>query len=816
MDPDGRFRSEYSGYEGEGSLNKTGAARASLVYLDSAGAAIPSQKMLAAIFADIAGAPLGNPHSSAEAQDAVNDARLQVLEHFKLSSKQYDVVFTSGATAAVKMVGEIFPFGASSTFAYPLNAHTSLLGLRCYCENALAYHPDKLFSGGADVSASLPFTTGDGSRSTDTCYSLLGTVGECNFSGAKVDLSSAAEVLFAQGASPDRAIRAGSICIKQGSGGGADLVRWLWLLDASKLVQSSPLKVHDLEPHKRPHFIALSFYKMFGYPTGLGALLLRRDAADLLRKCYFGGGTVLAASATSDFTVPRALHPHQWLEDGSCNFYAIAALKHGFAFVDRLGGIDSIQAHTTALTLHTLAEMQQLTHFNGATLCRIYSGSNFSGGAQGPMITFNVLREDSSVVGFGEVLESATRSNIVLRAGCLCNVGGCALALGTTAEESAAYFAVGRSCDSADHDVIDGKPTGAVRVSFGPSNTLAHCAAFLSFLSSFLVQQRSSVPAPPQEGKATDRSGAVVRIEQLLLYPIKSCGGMSVGRWPLAESGLRFDRAFAVVDNYSMAVLSQKRHAEMATIRPTIDADGETMTLSVAPTSSPSLEPVSFAINDDCDSGTTELVRVCGRQVGMRVVSPAANRWLSSFFRKPCTLVRYVDCRDASCATGSAVKAFSNSAEFLVVSRESLAELSRRASLMLPEAHVSAHGYDEASLVHNVRPNIVLSGGPGPHFEDDLCSIAVGDGTVLIAAGPCRRCSIVDVGVTGRRTSRVLEVLASYRRDCGSVSFGQLMRVHDAGRGNGREGVVHIETGAVARSSHPGDLCGRNGLREVS
>jgi selenocysteine lyase/cysteine desulfurase len=28
----------------------------------------------------------------------------------------------------------------------------------------------------------------------------------------------------------------------------------------------------------RPEFVALSFYKMFGYPTGIGALIARRDA----------------------------------------------------------------------------------------------------------------------------------------------------------------------------------------------------------------------------------------------------------------------------------------------------------------------------------------------------------------------------------------------------------------------------------------------------------------------------------------------------------------------------------------------------------
>ena len=46
---------------------------------------------------------------------------------------------------------------------------------------------------------------------------------------------------------------------------------------------------------------ALSYYKIFGYPTGLGALLVRKDALKLLSKRYFGGGAVSVSVADRDF-----------------------------------------------------------------------------------------------------------------------------------------------------------------------------------------------------------------------------------------------------------------------------------------------------------------------------------------------------------------------------------------------------------------------------------------------------------------------------------------------------------------------------------
>lgn len=73
--------------------------------------------------------------------------------------------------------------------------------------------------------------------------------------------------------------------------------RWYVLLDAAGFAPTNNL---DLSVFK-PDFVCLSFYKMFGYPTGLGALLVKNASSDVLEKIYYGGGTVDVALSSERF-----------------------------------------------------------------------------------------------------------------------------------------------------------------------------------------------------------------------------------------------------------------------------------------------------------------------------------------------------------------------------------------------------------------------------------------------------------------------------------------------------------------------------------
>lgn len=200
------------------------------------------------------------------------------------------MIFTSGSTAALKLVAEAFPWvspspeGSGSCFCYLTDSHTSVVGMRKITAamnvTSIPVRPEDMWSADRQDMAAAGDPTGDpaGQPLHLFCYPA-----QSNFSGTRYPLSWIGEVKSGR---RRPASRPG---------------KWFVLLDAAAFVGTSPL---DLSVHQAD-FVPLSFYKIFGFPTGLGALLVNNRLAPLLRKTYFGGGTAAAYLAGDDFYVPR-------------------------------------------------------------------------------------------------------------------------------------------------------------------------------------------------------------------------------------------------------------------------------------------------------------------------------------------------------------------------------------------------------------------------------------------------------------------------------------------------------------------------------
>ncbi|KAL0035704.1 hypothetical protein WJX79_009780 [Trebouxia sp. C0005] len=370
-------------------------------------------------------------------------------------------------------------------------------------------------------------------------------------------------------------------------------------------------------------FVALSYYKIFGYPTGLGALLVHKRAVPALmkRKRYFGGGTVAVSLAEEDFF--RRRKGAAGLEDGTAHYLGIAAVRHGFHQLAALGGFPAIGDHTQSVTRWFAQRLAALRHADGAPLCVLYGAYHLQSGAQapgavgqGPVVTFNLLRHDGSFFGCREVEKLAGLHGILLRTGCFCNPGACARHLGITASQSKRNFEAGHVCWD-DNDIIDGRPTGAVRagqsdqmydsqmnaqdrtkgISGGSteqeplhpqaalspqhgsnSQTLAHRQSTPSAVHSdhpfSLPVDHSSACSPGSQPDSisdphSDFHASQGSLEGIWVYPIKSCGGIRVSEWPLGPNGLLLDREWALVGDDGN-VLTQKGLPKLALIQPRI------------------------------------------------------------------------------------------------------------------------------------------------------------------------------------------------------------------------------------------------------
>jgi selenocysteine lyase/cysteine desulfurase len=186
------------------------------------------------------------------------------------------------------------------------------------------------------------------------------------------------------------------------------------LLDAAAYVPSNRL---DLSVVK-PDFVPVSWYKVFGYPTGVGCLIARREALARLRRPWFAGGSVYLASVQGDW---HTLAPDEArFEDGTVAFLQIPDLEFGLSWVNGIG-MDQIHQRVMCLTGWLIDRLAGLRHSNGEPMARIYGpiGTRDRGGT----VAFNLLDPGGRVIDERAVAQATAAAGISIRTGCHCNPG---------------------------------------------------------------------------------------------------------------------------------------------------------------------------------------------------------------------------------------------------------------------------------------------------------------------------------------------------------------------------------------------------------
>ena len=399
--------------------------------MDAAGSAVPPASVLDEAFATLRGAAFGNPHSanpsSVRTTAKIRAARDRVAAFFGTTTDEYAVVFTANASAGLRIVADAFAWeDGSSVLAHTLQCHTSVLGMRAV---AIDRGASLRVLEPPEVDEYLDQALGGPASGP----SLFVWPGECNFAGTKYPLEWGSRIVAAA---------------EDGQDGGGDddddegkpCARWYSLLDASKLASAAAV---DLSATPAD-FVVCSVYKIIGYPSGVGILLIRRAAASVLSsRRFFGGGTVAATASSQLF---HALAPtlHERFEDGTLAFLDIATLPIGLDWIDRtLGGMDRIGAHTCALAAFVRSVLGGLRHHNGLPVVVIHADHAFP---VGPVVNFSVLDAAGEPVGYAEVGRLASLAGFHVRTGRFCNAGACEAFLGITPDLVRANYAAGHVC----------------------------------------------------------------------------------------------------------------------------------------------------------------------------------------------------------------------------------------------------------------------------------------------------------------------------------------------------------------------------------
>jgi selenocysteine lyase/cysteine desulfurase len=424
------------------------------VYLDYTGGGLYADSQVRRHMALLLDGVFGNPHStnptSAFATELVERCRRRVLEFFRGSPDEYAVVFTGNASQALKLVGESYPFSPQGKFLLTFDNHNSVNGLREFARSAgaqtvyIPVTPPDMRLDEAALERHL-------AQARPGAAQLLAYPAQSNFSGVQHPLEWVAQAR-ARG--------------------------WDVLLDAAAYVPTNRLDLGQV----KPDFLVLSFYKMFGYPTGVGALIARHEALAHQKRPWFAGGTITLASVQADrhylATGPAAF------EEGTLNYTTIPAVEIGLDWIDSIG-MEVIHRRVMALAAWLLDRLVSLRHANGRPVVSLYGPATTA--ARGATLTMNLHRADGTVIDHRVIEEAANARLISLRTGCFCNPGAGEMALGLAREEIESCFLRGGARMTYDdfRRCIDGKGSGALRISLGLASNLADVIAFVRLVEEF-------------------------------------------------------------------------------------------------------------------------------------------------------------------------------------------------------------------------------------------------------------------------------------------------------------------------------------------
>lgn len=424
-----------------------------VAYLDYAASALYGASQVADYARRLTRGVYGNPHSEhAPSQASARElgrARAAALAFFDADPAVYDLCFTANTSGALKLVAESYRFSPGRGLVLAADNHNSVNGMREYARTAAALvhvlplNDEMRLDCAAERMSQSAVRMGGG---------LLAFPVQSNFSGVRHDLG----------------------LVRAAQDLGFDV-----LLDAAAVGAAGGVSLRD----HPADFLAFSFYKLFGLPTGMGALIVKRTALAQLRRPWFSGGTVDFVSVEHDRH--QLARGHAGFEDGTPDFLNAGAVVNGFDF---LAGIDrrEMAARLHGLTAYFLERARSLRLRDGSPLVRLYGPRDMVD--RGGTVAFNLLTRSGEAIPFAAVERCAHAQSVAIRGGCFCNPGAAEAAFGfahlgviSCLDRLRNDFSVPafQACLGPEHAV------GALRISVGLPTNIRDLDRALALMASF-------------------------------------------------------------------------------------------------------------------------------------------------------------------------------------------------------------------------------------------------------------------------------------------------------------------------------------------
>lgn len=431
----------------------------STVYLDYTGASLYPERLIRSANHRLLSQVFGNPHSSNPASRLSSkytaSARRAVLDFFDADPEVYSVIWTPNATGAAKIIGESYPWQTNSELLLPSDAHNSINGLRKFAQTKgvkVRYYTLEMV-----MEMDIQLKLGSGRPG------LFCLTGQSNLSGFQGNLASISQ---------------------------AALMGYHTVLDAAALAPTSSISLSGSLLNNSVDAMLISLYKIVGYPTGLGALVIKKSFLKLLQKQWFSGGTVEIVQVPGDiYTLEEGVAR---FEDGTVNFLSFVTIPESLSLISGL--LKFLKPRILSLTHWTIHNLATIRHpSTGRPLVYVRSPSTDLSlevltKHYGATIAFEVADANGDFISCEEIEYAAGKAGICVRAGCMCNPGAAASVMDI---DFIHHVTEGETKQSLE-DKFGVRSRGVVRVSFGIASNFADAWHFIEFIRSLIDPSKLS------------------------------------------------------------------------------------------------------------------------------------------------------------------------------------------------------------------------------------------------------------------------------------------------------------------------------------